>query len=75
MILPEADGGLAEWVAELVQDRIDQYTPIIGDPLRIVDAQVRLDQANVDFALGFYEDAYSGYCKAYGSLVAGKGKG
>lgn len=74
-ILPEADGGLAEWVAELVQERIDQYTPIISDPFRIVEAQDRLDQGNIDFAAGFFEDAYSGYCKAYGSLVAGKGKG
>lgn len=74
-ILPEADGGLAEWVATFVQERIDEYTPIIGDPGRIVEAQDRLDEGNVDFNLGFYEDAYAGYCKAYGSLVAGKGRG
>jgi hypothetical protein len=74
-ILPEADGGLAEWVAMFVQERIDQYTPIINDPFRIVEAQDHLDQGNVDFGLGNFEDAYSGYCKAYGSLVAGKGKG
>jgi hypothetical protein len=74
-ILPEADGGLAEWVAMFVQDRIDQYTPIISDPLRIVEAQDRLNQGNVDFGLGNFEDAYSGYCKGYGRLVAGKGKG
>lgn len=75
LILPEADGGLAEWVAVFVQDRIDQYTPIISDPLRIIEAQDRLDQGNIDFAATNFEDAYSGYCKAYGSLVAGKGKG
>ena len=74
-ILPEDDGGLAEWVAIFVQKRIDEYTPVIGDPLRIVAAQARLDQGNIDFAAGLLEDAYDGYCKAYGSLVAGKGRG
>jgi hypothetical protein len=75
LILPEDQGGLAEWVEMFVQDRITQYTPIISDPDRIVTAQAELDAANIDFAAARYEDAYIGYCKAYGSLVAGKGRG
>jgi hypothetical protein len=75
LILPEDQGGLAEWVEMFVQDRINQYTPIISDPDRIVTAQAELDAANIHFTAARYEDAYIGYCKAYGSLVAGKGRG
>ncbi len=74
-ILPEADGGLAEWVAELVQDRIDDYTPVTSDPDRIVAAQDLLDDGNVAFLDSRFEDAYNGYCKAYSRLQGGKGRG
>ena len=70
LILPEANGGLAEWVAIFVQERIDQYEPFIDiDDDRIAEAQFELNEGNVAFGEGRFEDAYEGYCDAYEKLA------
>ena len=72
LILPEAEGGLAEWVATFVEKRIDQFELAIGDANRVAKARAKLAKGNADFTTGLYEDAYKkGYCKAYAALAIG----
>ncbi|MDG2304244.1 MAG: hypothetical protein P8R42_06230 [Candidatus Binatia bacterium] len=69
LYLPEAFGGRAEQVRDLVQVRIRQAADAGGFASEVEDAQDELSAGNNQLAAKNYRSAYKRYCDAYKTLV------
>ena len=69
LILPEANGGQAEWVSELIKKRIDDFELAVADADRVDSARRKLAAGDTLFAAGRYQKAYKKYCNAYRALI------
>jgi len=67
--LPQAFGGRAEEVRDLVAFRVDQFAAAGGSSNAVTRARVELGLGTTDLETGRYRKAYGRLCTAYGMLV------